>query len=183
VFFANASFGALAMRSGSLLWRSAAMWKNVALAPFIMMVCALAGNFAVGGGAAYEATEHYALPAFVDDASETPLSTKKIMGKAHKGEDCLISLVHFDLHQQGAGVDWRTDEKNVAEMVRLVGMLSKNDPPKGDKEAWDKRVKDYVDKGKALQEKLKEKKLAESRAALDKLETTCKGCHQTHNPH
>jgi soluble cytochrome b562 len=115
------------------------------------------------------------------DKSEPALSTKEIMGKAHKGKQSLFFLVQQDIRK--ANPDWQADEKSVAEMIRLVSMLTKNNPPKGSKEGWDKLVQEYVDKAKAVQQNLKEEKLRESRTAFNKLMATCKSCHETHNPH
>jgi len=156
------------------------MWKNLGLTSLIATACALAAGTMARGTGTYGTTETRRFQGVVNDANEQELSTKEIMGKAHKGKQSLFFLVQQDIRK--AKPDWQADEKNVAEMIRLVSMLTKNNPPKGSKEGWDKLVQEYVDKAKVVQEKLKEEKVQESRTALNKLMTTCKSCHDTHNP-
>ena len=60
------------------------------------------------------------------------------------------------------------------------GYLVKNDPPKGDKEGWEKLAKAYAASGKSLAEAAEKEDAAKAKAATKKLQTSCKACHDAH---
>ena len=105
-------------------------------------------------------------------------STKKVMDKVHVGKQSLLSVINKDLRK--AEPDWKGDEKNLTEIIRLMSMLTKQKPLRGSQEAWDKLVQDYVDKAKVAQRNIKEHKLEPARAALQQLLSTCDDCHDNH---
>lgn len=129
----------------------------------------------LAGGAALRATRN--------DAADNPganevWSTKEIMVKLYVGKPSLISAVYKDIHKPEP--DWKTDEKNLAEIIRLMGMLTKQKPLRGSREAWDKLVQDYVDKAKVAQQNITEHKLQPARASLEQALSTCHECHDNH---
>jgi hypothetical protein len=129
----------------------------------------------VAAGAASRATRNYAAD---KPGADEVWSTKKVMDKVHVGKQSLISVVYKDIHK--AKPDWKTDEKNLAEIIRLMSMLTKQKPLRGSQEAWDKLVHDYVDKVKVAQQNVKQHKLQPARASLEKVLSTCDKCHDDH---
>ena len=105
-------------------------------------------------------------------------STKKVMDKVQVGKHSLLSVVAKDL--QKAEPDWKSDEENLTEIIRLMSMLTKQKPPRGSQEAWDKLVQDYVHGAKAARKNVKEHKLEPAQAALEKVRSTCEECHYNH---
>jgi hypothetical protein len=113
-----------------------------------------------------------------NSATDEAWSTKKVMDRVHVGKQSLMSVVYKDIRK--AEPDWKTDEKNLAEIMRLMNMLTKQKPPRGSQEAWDKLVEDYVDNAKDAQQSIKEHKLQRARASLEKVLSTCDQCHDNH---
>jgi hypothetical protein len=105
-------------------------------------------------------------------------STKKVMDKIAVGKQSLLSVVHKDLRK--VEPDWKSDEENLTEIIRLMSMLTKQKPPRGGQEAWDKVVQDFVDGAKAARQNVKEHRLEPARAALEKVRSTCEECHENH---
>jgi hypothetical protein len=132
----------------------------------------------IGGlaaGATLRATRNYAAD---PPGAEELWSTKKVMDKVHVGKQSLISVVYKDIHK--AEPDWKTDEKNLAEIIRLMSMLTRQKPLRGSQEAWDKLVQEYVDQAKVVQQNVREHKLQPTRASLEQLFSTCEECHDNH---
>ena len=100
------------------------------------------------------------------------------MDKVHVGKQSLLSVVNKDLRK--AEPDWKSDERNLTEIIRLMSMLTKQKPPRGSQEAWDKLVRDYVDGAKAARQSVKEHRLQAGRAALETVISTCDECHDNH---
>jgi hypothetical protein len=105
-------------------------------------------------------------------------STKKVMDKVHVGKQSLMSVVNRDL--QKAEPDWKSDEDNLIEIIRLMSMLTRQKPPRGSQEAWDKLVQDYVDGAEDARQNVKKHRLQPARAALDNVRSTCEECHDNH---
>jgi hypothetical protein len=105
-------------------------------------------------------------------------TTKKVMDKIAVGKQSLLSVVNKDL--RNAEPDWKSDEENLTEIIRLMSMLTKQKPPRGSQAAWDKLVKDYIDGTKAARQNVKEYRLQPARAALEKALSTCDECHDNH---
>jgi hypothetical protein len=142
---------------------------------YVRLAIPLAILAGLAGGAALRSTRNYA--ADNPDANEV-WSTRKIMVKLYVGKPSLMSAVYKDIHKPEP--DWKTDEKNLAEILRLMSMLTKQKPLSGSQEAWDKLVQDYVDKAKVAQQNMKEHKLEPARAALQQVLSTCENCHDNH---
>jgi hypothetical protein len=135
-----------------------------------LLIAVLAGLVA---GAAFRATYASNHP-----GADQGWSTKKIMDKIAVGKQALLSVVHKDL--QKAEPDWKSDEENLTEIIRLMSMLTKQKPLRGSQEAWNKLVQDYVDGAKAARQNVKEHMLQPARAALEKASSTCGECHDNH---
>ena len=60
--------------------------------------------------------------------------------------------------------------------------LPKNDPPRGDKEAYEKLAEAYASAGKALETAAEKEDLSGSRTAFRKISASCKACHKSHRP-
>jgi hypothetical protein len=136
-----------------------------------MSITVLAGL----AGAAIRATRNYA--ADNPGANEVG-STKKIMVKLYVGKPSLMSALYEDVHK--AEPDWKADEKNLAQISRLMSLLTKQRPLRGSQEAWDKLVQDYVQKAKVAQQNIKEHKLQPARDSLEQVLSTCDDCHDNH---
>jgi hypothetical protein len=139
------------------------------------LAISLAVLVGLAGGAALRATRNYAA---YDRGANEVWSTKKVMDKAHLGKQSLLSVLNKDLRQ--AEPDWKSAEKNLTEMIRLMSMLTKQKPPRGSQEAWDQLVQDYIQGAKAARQKVKEHRLQPARAALEKVISTCDECHDNH---
>jgi hypothetical protein len=105
-------------------------------------------------------------------------STKKVMDKVHVGKQSLLSVVNKDLEK--AEPDWKSDGKNLAEIIRLMSRLTKQKPLRGSQEEWDKLVQDYVQGAKAARQNVKEHRLQPARVALERVTATCDECHDNH---
>jgi cytochrome c553 len=135
-------------------------------------IAVLAG---LAGGAALRATRNYAAD---NSGANEVWSTKKIMVKLYVGKPSLMSAVYEDVHE--AEPDWKSDEKSLAEIIRLMSLLTKQRPLRGSQEAWDKLVQNYVEKAKAARQNVKERKLQAARDSLEQVLSTCDDCHDNH---
>ena len=142
---------------------------------YLELAISIAVLAAPAGGATLPATPNYAAD---NPGADQVWSTKKIMDKVHVGKQSLFSLVYKDIHK--AEPDWETDEKNLAEIIGLMSMLTRHKPPRGSQEAWDKLVQEYVQNAKVTQQNVKEYKLLPARASLEKVLSTCDECHDNH---
>ena len=135
-----------------------------------LSIAVLAG---LAAGAVLRATYGAANPGAVE-----VWSTKKVMDKVHLGKQSLLSVIDKDLRK--AEPDWKSDQEKLAEIIRLMSMLTKQKPPRGSQVAWDKLVEDYVHGANALRQNVKEHRLQPARAALEKVRSTCEECHDNH---
>jgi hypothetical protein len=141
----------------------------------VILQCALAIAVLASlvAGAAYRASWA------ADHASAAEVwTTKKVMDKVHLGKQALLAVVNKDLRK--AEPDWQSDEKNLTEIIRLMSQLTKQPPPRGSQEAWDKLVRDYVGGAKAARQHVQEHQRQQARAALEKVIATCDACHDNH---
>ncbi len=134
----------------------------------LLAIAALAG---LAAGAAFRATR-------AANRSDAVWSTKKVMDKVALGKQSLLSVVNRDLGK--AEPDWKSDEENLTEVIRLMSMLTRQNPPRGSQEGWDKLVRDFVDGAKAARENVKWHRLRPALAALEKVRATCEECHENH---
>src|SRR5579885_2642219 len=93
-------------------WGDRAMKRHLVVTVSIAILAGLAAGVAVpaSGNAAN------------NPGGNEAWSTKKIMKKVHFGKQALLAAVYRDI--QKAEPDWQTDEKNLAEIIRLMSMLS-----------------------------------------------------------
>ena len=142
---------------------------------YLKLAISIAVVAGLAGGAALRATRNYAADS---PGAHEVWSTKKIMDKLYVGKKSLISVVRKDIHK--AEPDWKTDEKNLAEIIRYMSLLTKQRPLRGSKGDWDKVVQDYVEKAKVAQQNIKEHKLQPARGSLERVLSTCDDCHDNH---
>ena len=105
-------------------------------------------------------------------------SIKEIMTKAHKGGDSLIGKLGAEL--KAPEPEWATVQEQTKELVDLGTALGKNEPPRGDKESWEKLTKAYLDNAKDMEAAAEKKDKATTAADLMKVRGMCMKCHQAH---
>jgi hypothetical protein len=113
------------------------------------------------------------------DNSKTP-TVKAIMTKAHKGGDSLLQTI-------GKGIktmepDWSALGVKTKELVALGKALGTNNPPRGERESWDKQVNRYLGNAEALNSAVKKMNRLAALAAHKRLTTSCASCHMDHKP-
>jgi cytochrome c556 len=106
---------------------------------------------------------------------------KEIMHKAHQGPNSILPTVGKDLRNSD-GPDWDEIKRAAKELVRLGTALGKNEPPKGEKNSWQKLTKAYVESAKALLSAAEKSNQAAAELARKKLQSSCTGCHKSHRP-
>jgi hypothetical protein len=105
---------------------------------------------------------------------------KEIMTKAHKGGNALLTLLLRELGEDKQ--KWGEIQQQTAELVALAKLLAKNDPPRGDKDSWQKFTQQYLQNAKKLDDAAQRKDKQSASAARDKLGRSCTGCHRVHRP-
>ncbi len=88
-------------------------------------------------------------PAGAASDDETP-SIKKIMQTLHKGAKAPLNTVKASL--KGDSPDWETVQKDAEVIAKYGAFLPKNEPPKGEKAAYEKLAKAYEKNAKALED-------------------------------
>jgi hypothetical protein len=138
---------------------------------FAISIAVVAG---LAAGAVLRAARSHA----ADKPGAPKVSTRAVMIVVHSGKRSLLSRVSTDIGKPEP--DWNAADKSLAEVIRLMSMLTKQKPPRGSQKAWDKLVEDYVQKVKVARQNVKEHKPRPARAALEKLGSTCDKCHDDH---
>jgi cytochrome c556 len=113
-------------------------------------------------------------------AAQKDPSIKEIMTKAHKGNNSIIASVGGEL--RGDDPDWPDVQKQTKELVTLGMALGKNDPPKGDKDSWQRLTQQYVANAKALDAAAQRQDKTAAQAVHKKLTSSCAACHKAHRP-
>jgi cytochrome c556 len=103
---------------------------------------------------------------------------KDIMARAHKGSKSLLGTINTELKQDEP--DWNDVQKDSKELLDLGKSLGKNEPPRGDKESWDRLTKAYEASAEALQSAAESKNQQAAKTALGKIQGSCKACHMAH---
>jgi cytochrome c556 len=116
-------------------------------------------------------------PAAATSDDEVP-SIKKVMKKLNSGKTAPIAKVKAAL--KGESPSWTEVQKEAKVIAALTSALPKNDPPRGEKEAYDKLANAFASAAKSLEESAEKEDLAGTRAALKKMTTSCMPCHQSH---
>src|SRR5262249_16704976 len=142
-----------------------------AMRQYLRLAISIAVLAGLAGGAALFATRNYS-------GTDDVWSTKKIMVKLYVGKPSLMSAVYEDIHKPEP--DWAADEKKLAEIIRLMSLLTRQRPLSGSQAAWDKLVRDYVNKAKVAERNIKEHRLQPARNSLEQVLSTCDECHDNH---
>jgi hypothetical protein len=109
-----------------------------------------------------------------------PPTIKEIMGKLHKGANSPLTTVRADL--QAEQPDWAEIQRAAKNFVTFGTALTRNDPPKGDKQSWAKLTGGYLENARSLEAAAQRKNKVEAIAAHTRLNDSCKGCHSVHRP-
>jgi cytochrome c556 len=115
-------------------------------------------------------------PAGAASDDETP-SIKKIMKTLH-GKGAPVGNVSKALKSDSP--DWPKVTKDAETIVKYSAYLPKLEPPKGDKESYEKLAKAYESSAKTLKTTAEKEDLDGARAASKKLGASCKACHTAH---
>jgi hypothetical protein len=110
-----------------------------------------------------------------DDKAPT---IKEIMTKAHKGGNSLLGTIRAEVRKPSPDYDKITPK--AAELAKLGPQLAKNNPPKGDKESWEKLCKEYETDASALNTAVGAKDGPAAQAAVAKIGKACAACHKVH---
>ena len=112
-------------------------------------------------------------------AQDTKAPTvKQVMGKLTKGPNSLTATLGKDLQDDAPA--WDDIQKDTKEFVKFADALGKNDPPKGEKDSWQKLTKAYAENAKAMDDAAQKKDRKVALAAHNKLSTACMSCHDQH---
>ena len=118
-------------------------------------------------------------PAGAMSDDETP-SIKKVMGKLHKGKTSPLNTLKAAL--KGNSPNWTKVQEEAKVYATYSAAMPKNDPPRGDKESYEKLAKAFASAGKALEDSAEKEELKGSRDALKAISTSCMPCHKSHRP-
>jgi len=108
---------------------------------------------------------------------DKPPEVKEIMGKVNKPTGLYFNVAKELKESDPMWDDIKADAKEIA---RLGAVLGKNDPPKGDKDSWQKLTKAYADNTKALEAAVAKMDKEAAKAASDKIGKSCEVCHKAH---
>jgi cytochrome c556 len=110
---------------------------------------------------------------------EQPSEIKAIMLKVNKPGGGHYSIIVQELKAEDT--DWGEVNRNAQELKRLVDMLPKAKPPKGDADSWARLTKAYGVEANALLEAAKKKNKPAAQAAVNRMgEAACMNCHKMH---
>ena len=110
---------------------------------------------------------------------ETP-SIKKVMQTLHKGKTSPLNTVKTAL--KGDSPDWTKVQKEAKLFATYGAALPKNDPPRGDKESYEKLAKACASAGEALESSAKKEDLKGARDAFKEISNLCAACNKDHRP-
>lgn len=115
-------------------------------------------------------------PAAAQD-EKTP-TIKEAMDKLHKGGNSLLASIGKQFNAQPT--PWTRIQKSTKDVVILGAALAKNEPPRGDKESWQRLANAYFTNAKAMDDAAQAQDLAQTKAARGRLARSCKACHDAH---
>jgi hypothetical protein len=115
---------------------------------------------------------------WVSAQNGTTPNIKEIMTKAHKGPTSLLMALGMQLKADQP--EWGAVQKETKELIGLGECLSKNEPPKGEKDSWSKLTQAYVKEAKELDGAAQKQDKKAATAAQAKLSGSCKACHAAH---
>src|SRR5260370_2025306 len=111
-------------------------------------------------------------------ADEPKPSIKEIMGKLHKGANAPLAKLKTALKADTP--DWKEVQDLSKDFVILGAGLAKNEPPRGDKSAFERLAVAYFQNAKALDDAAKSEDRQKAQAALNRIGASCKTCHSAH---
>jgi cytochrome c556 len=111
-------------------------------------------------------------------ADDSTPSIKEIMGKLHKGANAPLAKLKTALKADAP--DWKDVQDLSKDFVILGAGLAKNEPPRGDKSAFEQLANAYYQNAKSLDDASKAEDKAKAQAALNKIGASCKACHSAH---
>ena len=112
-------------------------------------------------------------------AQNKTLTIKDVMARLHKGPNCLRATLNKALNSDDP--NWAEVQRQSKEFAELAEALTKNTPPKGDKDSWNKLSGQFATTAKAMDQAAHSKAKADVVAAWSKL-GNCKACHNAHKP-
>jgi cytochrome c556 len=104
----------------------------------------------------------------------------EIMEITHKVKKGLKDVIEAEAKKPKP--DWAKLEKDAKEFTRLIGLMEKNDPPKGPKASWVKLCKEYTQDVAQVEAAVKKKDAKAVLAAIKALDKKCDDCHDKHRP-
>jgi cytochrome c556 len=107
-------------------------------------------------------------------------TVKEIMTKAHKGGNALITKLSRELREDKP--NWQDIQEQTTQLVNLGKFLAQNDPPRGEKESWQRYTREYLQNAKKLDDAAQVKDKETASALRDKIGRSCSGCHRFHRP-
>jgi hypothetical protein len=112
--------------------------------------------------------------------AEGGTSIKAIMKELNGGPTALSGAISQEL--RGEDTDWASVKKLSGQVVADTEALRKLEPPRGDKDSWDRLTKSYAGDAKALADAAGKEEKASAKAAQARLTDmkTCASCHGAH---
>jgi hypothetical protein len=111
---------------------------------------------------------------------EKDSTLKDTMSRLHKGDNAIRPTIDKGLQEDDP--DWPAIQKLTKEYLQGAETAAKTKPPVGDKESWDKLMKQFVATAKQLDDAAKAKDKKNAQAAHEKLVQGCANCHKMHRP-
>jgi cytochrome c556 len=115
-----------------------------------------------------------------DGTKEKTPSVKEIMQKLHGGRDGLRTKLNKEM--RASKPDWEQIERETKEFVKFAEALGKNNPPRGDRQSWDRLTGLYVASAKDMDTAAEKHDVAGFKAAFNKMGGSCLNCHNAHRP-
>jgi hypothetical protein len=100
------------------------------------------------------------------------------MAKLTKGPSSLTPVIGEELEAENP--PWETLQTQTKEFAQLASSMSKNTPPRGHKESWDKLTSAYAEWASDLDEAVQTKNKAAALETHGKLAGSCMACHREH---
>jgi hypothetical protein len=111
-------------------------------------------------------------------ADDSTPSIKEIMGKLHKGANAPLAQLKSALKADTP--DWKGIQDLSKDFVILGASLARNEPPRGDRSAFERLASAYLESVRALDDAAKAEDKAQAQAALNEIGASCKACHTAH---
>ncbi|MHB1424639.1 MAG: hypothetical protein ACYC3I_15835 [Gemmataceae bacterium] len=103
----------------------------------------------------------------------------EIMTKLGRGPQSLTNVIGRELSEEPVP-PWDKIQPQAKEYAQLAASISKYDPPKGDKESWQRLSASFSRTATDLEHAAEKKDKKSALAAHEALNTSCKECHNAH---